>query len=134
RKVLAAYEEATGKKLHIAAGTQRRHQAGYLETVKRLHDGAIGDIVAARCYWNGNTPWFHKRTDDLKSDVQYQCHNWYHFVWLCGDHIVEQHVHNLDVVNWVLKQTPKSALGMGGRQMREQGDAKVVGNIYDHFA
>jgi myo-inositol 2-dehydrogenase / D-chiro-inositol 1-dehydrogenase len=133
RKVLAAYEEAKKKNLCIVAGTQRRHQAGYLETIKRLHDGAIGDIVAARCYWNGKTPWFHNRKEGM-SDAQYQIHNWYHFCWLCGDHICEQHVHNLDVINWVLQQTPKSAVGLGGRAMRPAGDPKDVGNIYDHFA
>src|SRR5262249_39751363 len=80
RKVLAAYEESKAKNLAIVAGTQRRHQAGYIETIKRLHEKAIGEIVSARCYWNGKTPWFHKRTPDLKSDVQYQCNNWYHFL------------------------------------------------------
>src|SRR5262249_46498977 len=98
RRVIAAYEEAKKKGLHIAAGTQRRHQAGYIETIKRVHGGAIGEIVSARCYWNGGDIWFRERQKDM-TDVAYQCHNWYHFLWTCGDHICEQHVHNLDVIN-----------------------------------
>ncbi|MCS6852319.1 MAG: Gfo/Idh/MocA family oxidoreductase [Gemmataceae bacterium] len=139
RKCLAAYEEAVKKKLCIAAGTQRRHQLGYIETIKRIHDGAIGDIVAARCYWNGSGIWFRPRQELIKNgcpntDLAYQLNNWYHFLWTCGDHIVEQHVHNLDVINWALKAHPTRCVGVGARQNRPQGDPKDVGNIYDHFA
>jgi predicted dehydrogenase len=119
--------------LKIVAGTQRRHQTGYLETMKRLHGGEYGDILAARVYWNGNTPWFHPRKPGMK-DAEYQLYNWYHFVWLCGDHICEQHVHNLDVANWALKANPIKATGMGGRSNRPVGDPKNVGHIFDHFA
>src|SRR5207248_9377546 len=97
------------------------------------HDGAIGDIVAARCYWNQGNIWFRGRQEGM-SDVAYQIHNWYHFVWLCGDHICEQHIHNLDVVNWAMNAAPATATGMGGRSHRPQGDANAVGHIYDHFA
>lgn len=139
RKVLAAYEDALKKKLGIAAGTQRRHETGYLETMKRVHEGAIGDIVAARCYWNGGGIWFRSRNElaqkDIKpTDLAYQLHNWYHFVWTCGDHICEQHVHNLDVCNWALQGHPLKAVGMGGRSNRQVGDPRDVGQIYDHFA
>src|SRR5262249_46491328 len=87
RKVFAAYEEAAKKKLGVGAGTQRRHQTGYLETIKRIHEGEIGDITAMRCYWNGTGIWFRSRKDlaglGVKdTDMAYQCHNWYHFVWL----------------------------------------------------
>ena len=133
RRVLAAAKKSQAKGLKIAAGTQRRHQAGYVETMKRLHDGEYGDILSARVYWNGNTPWFHKREKGM-TDAQYQLHNWYHFVWLCGDHIVEQHVHNLDVANWAMKANPVKVSGMGGRATRPVGDPKEVGNIWDHFA
>ncbi len=133
RKCLAVYEEALQKKLAIVAGTQRRHQTGYIETIKRLHDGEIGDIVAGRCYWNMGDIWFRNRKPN-QNDVQYQLHNWYHFLWLSGDHIVEQHVHNLDVINWVLRAHPLRATGMGGRSNRPVGDPKEVGNIFDHFA
>jgi predicted dehydrogenase len=132
RKVLNVYEEANRKKLGIAAGTQRRHQHGYLETIKRIHDGAIGDIVAARCYWNQGAIWFRDRRQGM-TDLDYQLHNWYHFVWLCGDHHVEQHVHNLDVVNWATGKHPVRAVGMGGR-VRPYSDPNVDGHIYNFFA
>jgi predicted dehydrogenase len=130
RKVLAAYEEANKKKLCIVAGTQRRHQAGYLETLKRIHEGAIGDITGGRCYWNQGPIWAHARKPDW-NDVTYQLRNWYHFTWLCGDHIVEQHVHNLDVMNWATGQHPVRAVGMGGRQVQTGPE---YGESFDHFA
>jgi myo-inositol 2-dehydrogenase/D-chiro-inositol 1-dehydrogenase len=133
RKVLAAYEDAKKKNLGIVAGTQRRHQTGYLETVKQLHDGAIGDIVAGRCYWNGGNIWFRNREPGM-TDAAYQVHNWYHFCWLSGDHICEQHVHNLDVINWVLGSHPVKCWAMGGRSNRKVGDPREVGNIFDHFS
>ncbi len=138
RKVLAAYEEAQKKGLAIAAGTQRRHQLSYIETMKQVHDGAIGDITALRCYWNGSGIWFHPRKELAKlgipdSDLAYQLYNWYHFVWLCGDHIVEQHVHNLDVCNWAMKGHPVKAVGTGGRHCRPTGDPNEVGHIFDMF-
>jgi myo-inositol 2-dehydrogenase / D-chiro-inositol 1-dehydrogenase len=133
RKCLSLVEESKKKNLAIVAGTQRRHQKGYIETIKKLHDGAIGDIVAARCSWNGDEPWFHDRPEGMK-DGAYQIHNWYHFLWLCGDHIVEQHVHNLDVINWIMNDHPVKATGMGGRATRRVGDPNEVGQIWDHFA
>ncbi len=133
RRVLEAEEVSRIKKLGIGAGTQRRHQTGYRETMKRIHDGAIGDIVNARCYWNGGAIWFRDRPEGM-TDLDYQIHNWYHFGWLCGDHIVEQHVHNIDVVQWALgNKHPVRALGMGGR-VRPYKDPNVDGNIYNFFA
>jgi predicted dehydrogenase len=132
RKVLGAYEEAKKKGLGIVAGTQRRHQLGYVETMKRIHEGVLGDVVAGRCYWNQGILWFHKRQKDW-TDLVYQMRNWYNFTWLCGDHIVEQHVHNLDVINWALGKTPKVAMGMGGRQ-RSVPNPEDYGHIFDHFA
>jgi predicted dehydrogenase len=137
RKVLAAAEEAKKKNLKVAVGLQRHHQAGYLETVQRLHDGGIGDIVAMRCYWNGNSPWVRARKkleEDAGrplSEMEYQMRNWYYFVWLCGDHINEQHIHNLDVINWVKQGHPVRAWGMGGREVRKGIDN---GEIFDHHA
>jgi predicted dehydrogenase len=135
RKVLAAAEEAKKKNLKVGVGLQRRHQLGYQETIKRLHDGAIGDIVAMRCYWNGDGVWTRARKDyELKAgrpltEMEYQMRNWYYFVWLCGDHIVEQHIHNLDVINWVKNGHPVRAWGMGGREVRKGLDH---GEIFDH--
>jgi predicted dehydrogenase len=130
RMVLAAYEEAAKKKLGIAAGTQRRHETGYIETIKQLHEGAIGDITAGRCYWNQGGLWHRDRQADW-SDLEWQLRNWLYFTWLSGDHICEQHVHNLDVINWTLQAHPVRAVGMGGRQVRT--DPKF-GHIFDHFA
>jgi predicted dehydrogenase len=130
RSVLETYEQAKAKNLAIAAGTQRRHQTGYLETMKLIHDGAIGDIVAARCYWNQGGLWKKDRQASW-SDLEWQLRNWLYFTWLSGDHIVEQHVHNLDVVNWAMKAHPMSATGMGGRQSRTSPE---YGHIFDHFA
>lgn len=129
RKVLKAYEEALSKNLAIVAGTQRRHQRAYLETMKQIHDGAIGDLVGGRGYWNQGTLWKRNREPGM-SDAAYQIHNWYAYVWLCGDHIVEQHVHNLDVLNWAFRSHPVAAVGMGYRVPRDKG----YGAIFNFFA
>jgi myo-inositol 2-dehydrogenase / D-chiro-inositol 1-dehydrogenase len=130
RAVLEVYEAARAKGLGIATGTQRRHQTGYVETMKRLHDGAIGDIVSARCYWNQGFLWKKDRQAEW-TDVEWQLRNWLYFTWLSGDHIVEQHVHNIDAVNWAMQAHPVRANGMGGRQVRTSPD---YGHIFDHFA
>jgi myo-inositol 2-dehydrogenase/D-chiro-inositol 1-dehydrogenase len=137
RTVLAAYEDAVKKNLCVVAGTQRRHQLSYIETMKRVHDGEVGDIVALRCYWNNQGIWFHQRKPDV-SDVAYQLDNWYHFLWVCGDHIVEQHVHNLDVCNWAMKAHPIRCDGTGSRTpqnpCRPAGPPEEVGHIFDNFS
>jgi myo-inositol 2-dehydrogenase / D-chiro-inositol 1-dehydrogenase len=130
RRVLAAAEVARQKGLKVGVGLQRHHDERYLETIGRLKDGAIGDIRMLRCYWNGGTikqPVPHEGLTEL----EYQVRNWYFFAWLSGDHIVEQHVHNLDVCNWIMGAPPVSAVGMGGRQMRV---GKEYGDIFDHHA
>ncbi|HEY7329643.1 MAG TPA: Gfo/Idh/MocA family oxidoreductase [Gemmataceae bacterium] len=129
RKVLKAYEESLSKNLAIVAGTQRRHQRAYVETLKQIHDGAIGDVVGGRGYWNQNTLWKRDRKPGM-SDAVYQIYNWYAYVWLCGDHIVEQHVHNLDVLNWAFRSHPEKAVGMGYRVPRDRG----YGAIFNCFA
>jgi predicted dehydrogenase len=138
RKVIEAAKVAKQKNLKVGVGLQRHHHKGYLETLKRLHDGAIGDITAMRCYWNGNTPWVKKREDLEKqygrklTEMEYQLRNWYYFTWICGDHIVEQHIHNLDVINWVKGfKYPVKAQGMGGCEVRKGPD---YGEIFDHHA
>jgi predicted dehydrogenase len=131
RMVLEAGELAKKKGLGIAAGTQRRHQKSYQETIKRIKDGALGDVLYAKAYWNGGQIWVVDR-ESTWSDMEWQIRNWNYFTWLGGDHIVEQHVHNLDVMNWVLGAHPIRAVsGLGGRQARG-GDRQ--GHIYDHFA
>jgi predicted dehydrogenase len=130
RTVLEAYKAANDAKLCVVAGTQRRHQQGYLEAMKRIWEGDIGEIRAARCYWNQEHLW-HKVREPKWSDLEWQVKNWLYFTWLSGDHIVEQHVHNLDVINWAMKDHPKKAQGMGGRQVRTGPE---FGHIFDHFA
>jgi myo-inositol 2-dehydrogenase/D-chiro-inositol 1-dehydrogenase len=130
RSVLATYEAARQKKLAIGAGTQRHHQAEYLQTIKRIHDGAIGNVVSGQVFWNQGGLWVRDRKAEW-SDVEWQVRNWLYFTWLSGDHIVEQHVHNIDVANWVLNAHPVKATGMGGRQWRT---AEKYGHIFDHFA
>ena len=130
RKVLAVAEEAKKKNLAIVTGTQRRHQAGYIEAMKRVKDGAIGDLVGGRVFWNQGNIWANARKKDWKTDMEYQLRNWYHFTWLCGQCIVEQHVHNLDVANWALGN-PVSCVGMGGREVNTGPE---FGESFDHFA
>ncbi len=130
RTVLKAAEEAKAKKLAVVAGTQRRHQAGYIEVMKRVRDGAIGDVVGGRCYWNQGGLWSVERKPGM-SDMEYQLRNWLYYTWLSGDHICEQHVHNLDVMNWAMDAHPVKCTGLGGRQVRT---APMWGNIFDHFA
>jgi len=128
RKVLAAAEEAKKKNLGVGVGLQRRHQNEYIETIKRIQDGAIGDLISARVYWNGQTPWVNPRKVG-QTEMEYQLRNWYYFVWICGDHIVEQHIHNMDVINWVKGAYPVKANGMGGCQVRK---GKDYGETFDH--
>ena len=131
RLVMEAGALAGQKGLGIAAGTQRRHAKSYRETVKRLQDGAIGEIVYGRCYWDGGEIWVIRREPGW-SDMEWQIRNWNYFTWLSGDHIVEQHVHNIDVMNWVLGAHPiKAVAAVGGRQVRT---GQEHGHIFDHFA
>lgn len=130
RMVLEAGQIAESKGLSIVAGTQRRHDLGYREWVNRIQSGQIGKIVYAHCYWNGGVIWYVEKQPGW-SDMEWQIRNWNYFTWLSGDHIVEQHVHNLDVINWVLGTHPVRAHGMGGRLCRE---FPIHGHIYDHFA
>jgi predicted dehydrogenase len=130
RSILASAALAQQNGLAIVAGTQRRHQARYLELMKQIHDGAIGELVGGQCYWNMGDLWVKKKEPGM-SDMEWQCRNWLYFTWLSGDHIVEQHVHNIDVINWAFRALPVKAMGMGGRQVRT---APEYGNIFDHFA
>ena len=131
RSIIASSELAAKKGLSFVAGTQRRHQAHYIEIIERIHNGDIGEIVGGQCYWNGSDMlgyWqWHEQNSSLYG-MEWQLRNWPWFTWLSGDHIVEQHVHNLDIINWALQSHPVQAMGMGGRAVRD------LGNIYDHFA
>jgi predicted dehydrogenase len=129
RAVLKTYEQARQKNLGIGVGTQRRHQAEYLATIRRIHDGAIGTVMSGQVFWNQGGLWNRAREEGW-TDAEWQIRNWLYFTWLSGDHIVEQHVHNIDVANWVLAAHPIRATAVGGRQWRT--DPKY-GHIYDHF-
>ena len=130
RKIIATGELAAQKKLSIVAGTQRRYSLDYIETMKRVRDGAIGEIIAGQCYWMNEGSW-HLGREPHWTDMEYQIRNWIYFRWLSGDHIVEQHIHNIDIMNWAMGGPPVKAVGMGGRQSRV--DPKY-GDINDHFA
>ena len=128
RRVLAATAVAKEKNLAVAVGLQRRHEKRYIETMRRLHDGAIGEIVCTRVYWNGDGVWVRERQPN-QNEMEYQMNNWYYFNWLCGDHIAEQHIHNLDVGNWLKNAYPIQANGFGGREVR---NGREHGQIFDH--
>ncbi|MCP9767668.1 gfo/Idh/MocA family oxidoreductase [Lacihabitans sp. LS3-19] len=129
RRVLKAAEESKKKNLKVVVGLQRHYQTSYLETYSRVIDQKmIGDIVSARCYWNNDGVWVKKRESQM-TEMEYQMRNWYYFVWLCGDHICEQHIHNIDVINWFKGGHPVEAIGMGGREVRKGNE---YGEIFDH--
>jgi len=137
KMVIEASQKASEKALAVVAGTQRRHEPKYVETIKRIHDGAIGEIVSAQCYWNMGALWVDRAKtnwDNYKtgkwSDVEWQIRNWLFITWLSGDHICEQHVHNIDVINWAFDALPEQVHGLGGRQDRTGPE---YGNIFDHF-
>lgn len=125
-----AAEKSRQKKLSVAAGTQRRHDVAYRECIKRIQDGQLGDVRALYAYWNQGGLWHVDRAQGM-NDMEWQLRNWLYFTWTSGDHMVEQHVHNLDVCNWVMGTHPVKALSLAGRQVRTGGE---FGHIFDHFA
>ncbi|MHC4908341.1 MAG: Gfo/Idh/MocA family protein [Planctomycetota bacterium] len=130
RRILKAVEESKRRNLMVGVGLQRRHEPRYMETVKRLQDGAVGEIILQRVYWNGGGIWYRDRSADM-SEMAFQVNNWYHFNWVCGDQIVEQHIHNLDVGCWVKGEYPVECNGMGGGEQRVGGD-RTKSQIFDH--
>ena len=130
RRFLAAGEYAKAKKLSVVAGTYRRHQEQYREVARRVAEGAIGKIISGRCYTNMGGLWS-VAPNSMWTDMEWQLRNWLYFTWLSGDHVVERHIHQLDVMNWLLGRHPIAARGIGGRQVRT--GKKKYGNVYDHF-
>lgn len=128
KKILEAAIVAKQKKLNVVVGLQRHYQNSYRELYSRLKDGMIGDIVSAQAWWNNEGVWVNLRKPGM-TEMEYQMRNWYYFNWICGDHIVEQHIHNMDVVNWFKGEFPVKAQGMGGREVRK---GKEYGEIFDH--
>jgi len=127
RSVMASARKADVAGLSVVTGTQRRHQANYRACYERIADGAIGDIVSANCYWNQGQLWYRER-QDAWSDMEFMVRDWVNWAWLSGDHIVEQHVHNLDVIHWFTGKLPTRAVGFGSRERR------VTGDQYDFFS
>ena len=128
RKLIETTEVARKKNLRVGVGFQRRHSPRYIDTIKALQDGKIGDMVSFRAYWDGRTPWVRPRQAG-QTEMEYQMRNWYYFNWLCGDHILEQHIHNIDVCNWVMGDNPGLAQGKGGCEVRNGIDH---GETFDH--
>ena len=131
RSVLATCAEAKRKGLSIVSGLMLRYSLAMQETMKRIHDGAIGRIVTMQANYNIGGLWNHPRQADW-SDMEYQLRNWYYYTWLSGDHIVEQHVHGLDLMAWAMRdQYPVKCFTLAGRQARTEAK---YGHIFDHFA
>jgi len=144
REMLALADEANKKGLSVVCGTQRRYHQGYQEVIKRVKDGMIGDLLSAQCYWNSSGYVGHGQHDAMEKkglfkglspdDMEYQIRNWFSFIWTSGDHIVEQHVHNIDVLMWALgdNRMPLDVRGMGGRST--DLPTPTYGDRFSHFA
>ncbi|HLP73265.1 MAG TPA: Gfo/Idh/MocA family oxidoreductase [Bacteroidales bacterium] len=127
RSCMASAEKAKGMELSIATGTQRRHQRDYVGAWQQVQEGLIGDITGGNVWWNGGKLW-HRENNPAWTEMEWMIRDWVNWTWLSGDHIVEQHVHNLDVMNWFTGSHPVKAVGMGSRLRR------VTGNQYDNFS
>lgn len=128
RKVLKSAKIAKEKNLNVVVGLQRHYEDKYNQLLGRVKAGDIGQITSGQVYWNSAGVWVRKRKPE-QTEMEYQMRNWYYFNWLCGDHILEQHIHNIDVANWFIGDYPVKAQGMGGRQVR---NGKDHGEIFDH--
>ncbi|MHC4227262.1 MAG: Gfo/Idh/MocA family protein [Planctomycetota bacterium] len=124
REVMAASALAKEKGLAIVCGTQRRHEFSRVELMKRIHDGQIGELVGGQCYWYGGGIWFRGYKEGM-SELEWQCYNWYHFNWLSGDQICEQHIHNIDIMNWCFNGPPVKFMSVGGRAWRSYNEKQI---------
>lgn len=127
RQIMATSKKAENAGLSVITGTQRRHQRDYLETYRQVAGGAIGQLVSAKAWWLQSHVWFRTREEGW-SDMEYMLRNWNNFCWLCGDHILDTHVHNIDIINWHMGKQPVEAIGFGGQARRLTGDQ------YDFFS
>jgi predicted dehydrogenase len=124
REVMAASKLAKEKGLAIVCGTQRRHEFNRVELMKRIHDGQIGELVGGQCYWYGGGIWYRGYQEGM-SELEWQCYNWYHFNWISGDQICEQHIHNIDIMNWCFNGPPVKFTAVGGRGWRTFNESQV---------
>jgi predicted dehydrogenase len=132
RRAMAAVQKAKELKLTLMTGAQRRNDTAYVQTVEKVRGGAIGDITACYAYWIG-TPVIQQKARDAKwGDMTWQHRAWYSFVWICGDQVVEQHLHNIDVCNWFMGTHPVEVVASGGAAWRPKEE--IYGNIYDHIS
>lgn len=137
KRFMAAAKKSEELKLTVMSGAQRRNEKSYMETVKRIHDGEIGDVLATYAYWVGTPVFPIGKKEDRKpnwNNLTWQHRQWYSFVWICGDQIVEQHLHNIDVCNWVMKGHPVECVASGGVAWRPKDDIEWYGNIFDHVS
>ncbi len=137
KRFMAAAKKSEELKLTVMSGAQRRNEKNYQETVKRIQDGEIGDVLATYAYWEGTPVFPIGKKEDRKAnwnDMTWQHRQWYSFVWICGDQIVEQHLHNIDVCNWVMGTHPVECVASGGAIWRPKDDPEWYGNIYDHVS
>lgn len=147
QEIIKASELAKKKNLSIVCGTQRRHEFSRVALMEQIHSGKMGEPVSGQCYWYGGGIWYRGYSKEM-SELEWQCENWYHFTWLSGDQICEQHIHNIDVMNWVFGGPPVKITALGGRGVRdysrqakdvckaingsEEGWEKYNGDIVDH--
>ena len=131
RMLVTANEEAKNKRLSVVVGLQRRHQQNYLDGIQKIHDGAVGKLMYLRTYFNMPGGRAGGKRPASMTEMEYQIRHWNLFCWLCGDHLVEQSCHEIDVANWIVGDHPIRAQGMGGRQVRTGAG---TGDIFDHHA
>jgi predicted dehydrogenase len=131
RRFIAAGKLAAERKLTVVSGAQRRGHREYVETVQKIHDGAIGEVTAIYAYYLSGPVFHAERRDPKWSDMEWQLRNWYSFIWICGDQIVEQHFHNIDFMNWLMGAHPVKVVASGGAAWRPREE--LYGNIYDHM-
>ena len=127
RTIMATAKQAQAKNLCVITGTQRHHQRSYVESYKKIMEGMIGEITGGVVYWNQSMLWYRERQSGW-NDCEYMIKDWVNWKWLSGDHIVEQHVHNIDVFTWFSGLKPVKAVGFGSRQRR------ITGDQYDNFS
>jgi myo-inositol 2-dehydrogenase / D-chiro-inositol 1-dehydrogenase len=135
RSLMESNKVADEKNLKVVVGLQRHYSPNYIKQIRDIHDGKLGNLILMRAYWNGGNIWFRER-NPKQTEMEYQIHNWYHFVWLSGDNICEQHVHNIDVCCWAKNDYPVEAVGMGGCLRRYVGrdPKKGMGQIFDEHS
>src|SRR5713226_4406842 len=132
RRFMAAAKKSEELKLTVMSGAQRSNDKNYVETVRKIKDGAIGEVLATYAYWVGRPVIQQKARDAKWGDMEWEHRNWYSFVWICGDQVVEQHLHNIDVCNWVMGTHPTEVVATGGAVWRPREE--LYGNIYDHIS